>query len=162
MKTFVQKRRRNIMRKKESKFRSFLLKQLRSVGVLARAIETGETAEAFPDIYYCYDGIVILIECKQQEELNGPSFTRKVPFRPGQYSFLIRNKEHGGNSMVAVRYKDGHLFADISAIDEDYHVKREGAWIFFTKTTFCPSTLLCWVYNTFLLKTSQKPVTIYV
>ena len=118
------------MQRKESKFRSALISALRKNGVLIRAIETGETTEAFPDVYYCHNEVVCLIECKQQETIQGPSYTRKVPFRPGQHSFLDRNKKKGGNSIVAIQYSNCIVFADISAINEEDHLNSDGLFVY--------------------------------
>jgi Holliday junction resolvase len=103
---------------KESQFRRKLLDSLRKTGALVRAIETGGTVVGFPDVYYCHDGVVALIELKNMTNIEGPCTSRKVPFRPGQYSFLKRNKQMGGYSFVGIAYRNGYAFYSITDIDE--------------------------------------------
>lgn len=104
------------MQKYENKKRALLVKELIKVGAIARSIETGSTAVAFPDIYVC-EGGAALIEVKKDNG-EGPAWTRKLSFRPGQYSFLKRNYEHGGQSFTATFYANGVLFSHITSVDE--------------------------------------------
>lgn len=105
------------MGKYENKKRSELVKELTRCSALARAIETGATTRAFPDVYMCHE-IAALIEVKIDDK-DGPAWNRKISFQDGQYSFLERNAAKGGYSFVAVFYKNGVLFSHINDIDKE-------------------------------------------
>jgi len=137
------------MKKKENIFKSWFVKALRTNGAIVRVIETGVVTAAFPDVYYAHDGVTMLIEIKQQENIDGPSFTRKVPFREGQQSFLVRNRMHGGNSMVAISYRNCFVCTDVIWIDSNEHLIESGERFVSTKESFTARDFFNWVHRNF-------------
>jgi Holliday junction resolvase len=104
------------MKKAESLFRRELVFGLRKEGCFVQPIESTGTGNGIPDLYVRTDVSSVWIECKQtgKEGL----FTQNISFRPGQYSWLLRHYEHGGNSAVAIQGPKGFLFSNICFIEE--------------------------------------------
>lgn len=131
------------MAKYENKKRSELVKELTRCSALARAIETGSTTRAFPDVYMCHE-IAALIEVKKDDKA-GPAWTRKISFQEGQYSFLERNAEKGGYSFVAVFYANGVLFSHINDIDKETERPLPRNFLFLNQIKGNGEILLKWI-----------------
>lgn len=132
------------MRKYENKKRAALVKEFIRCGALSRSIETGATAASFPDVYLC-ERIVALIEVKKDDK-PGPAWTRKLSFEDGQYSFLKRNYEHGGQSFTAVFYENGVMFSHITGIDQaTERPLQRASHLFLEKIEGNGATVLAWM-----------------
>ena len=78
-------------------------------------IETGATIVGVPDWYLRSKWKDIWIEAKEIKRWPVKPTTRiTIPFRPGQYNWIVKHQEFCGKVLLAVTYKDKwYFFYDI-------------------------------------------------
>lgn len=114
------------MFERESDFRRTLGKKLEARGFFFQPIESGDTADGIPDVYFVIEGWPAgWIELKRVDIINvQPDSIIDVPYRPGQFSWLKRNWNKGGLSVLGIRVNDEYAFFVNRDIKREYTYKE--------------------------------------
>lgn len=107
--------------KSEAMLRGNLAKSLRLAGAQAQPIESGSTGLGIPDIFIRTNKHGVWAELKNLKYPLHYPFT--VPFRPGQYSWLMQHTKRGGFSLLIIGTLEGVFFFKDSNIKEVYDVE---------------------------------------
>lgn len=92
-----------------------LKSKLKGLPIKIHKIESGSTEVGFPDWYIRTMCIDIWIEAKELKRWPVRESTRiKIPYRPGQFNWIMQHKKLHGKAMLIVTYKnEWYLFSDI-------------------------------------------------
>lgn len=99
------------------------LKSIKDVKVNFHKIESGSTEVGFPDWYLRTEWTDLWLEAKELKRWPVRESTRiKIPYRPGQYNWIIQHKKLGGRVALIITYKNRwYLFHDVRL---DYTIKE--------------------------------------
>jgi hypothetical protein len=113
------------MERLEVPFRNNLVKELRSLGYFAYAIESESTGDGIADAYALIHKRPIWMECKYEKEEH--VFSRQIKFRPGQERFLKQHFEEGGYGLIVIRTPESIYFSSIEYV-EDKRIEAKHAF----------------------------------